>query len=129
MKDLRVRISNASKSPSKLFNFVDHVLFSSIYKKECNQFIQNLKKSSPYVAESNENIKLNKLCNIEDWEKHEIIDTIPKFHKKDQPIFIDRKDWELALGIIAMKRFGKLNDQSTALGVGSGKEPVLFYLA
>ncbi len=129
MKDLRERIYNACQSPSKVFNYIDDAIFSSIYKRECNQFIQHLKKSSPYNVKSHENIKLNKLCNIEDWEKPEIIDTIPRFHKKGQPIFIHRKDWELALGIVAMQRYGKLNDQSTALGVGSGKEPVLFYLA
>jgi SAM-dependent methyltransferase len=129
MKELRERIYNASRSPSKVLSFVDDALFSSVYKRECNQFIQQLKESSPYILKSNENIKLNKLCNIEDWEKHEIINTIPTFYKKGQPIFIHRKDWELALGIIAMQRYGKLNDQSVALGVGSGKEPVLFYLA
>jgi SAM-dependent methyltransferase len=43
--------------------------------------------------------------------------------------FIHRKDWEWALGIIAMRRFGKLNEKSTAIGVGAGREEVLFYLA
>ena len=43
--------------------------------------------------------------------------------------FIHRKDWEWALGIIAMRRFGKLNEKSTAIGVGSGREAILYYLA
>ena len=42
---------------------------------------------------------------------------------------IHRKDWEWALGLIAMNRFGKLNKRSIALGVGSGKESILYYLA
>ena len=41
---------------------------------------------------------------------------------------IHRKDWEWALGIIAMRRFGKLNKRCTAIGVGAGREEVLFYL-
>jgi hypothetical protein len=43
--------------------------------------------------------------------------------------FIHRKDWEWALGIIAMKRFGKLNNKCNALGIDAGREEVLFYLA
>jgi SAM-dependent methyltransferase len=42
---------------------------------------------------------------------------------------IHRKDWEWALGIIAMKRLGKLNKNSKALGVASAHEIILFYLA
>ena len=34
---------------------------------------------------------------------------------------IHRKDWEWASGIIAMRRFGKLNKRCTAIGVGAGK--------
>src|SRR5215207_1989457 len=46
-----------------------------------------------------------------------------------KPGIIHRKDWEWTLGIIAMKRFNKLNDKCTAIGIGSGREEVLFYLA
>lgn len=42
---------------------------------------------------------------------------------------IHRMDWEWALGIISMNRFGKINKESVTLGVGSGKEAVLHYLA
>src|SRR3712207_7445611 len=42
-----------------------------------------------------------------------------------KPGQIHRKDWEWALGIIAMKRFGKLNRNNTAIGIGAGKELIL----
>jgi SAM-dependent methyltransferase len=42
---------------------------------------------------------------------------------------IHRKDWEWAMGILAMRRLGKLDKSSTVLGIGAGKELVLFYLA
>ncbi len=43
---------------------------------------------------------------------------------------IHRKDWgECTLGIIAMKRLGKLNDNNLALGSGAGRELILFYLS
>jgi len=33
------------------------------------------------------------------------------------------------MGILAMKRFNKLNDKCTAIGIGTGSEPIPFYLA
>ena len=33
------------------------------------------------------------------------------------------------MGIIAIYRFDRLNKNSVALGIGSGKEDILFYLA
>jgi SAM-dependent methyltransferase len=118
-------------------------------EKEVLSFIANLKQHSPYIADSNDNLKLNKLCYIEDWGNKEIKNMITEFRnvnsssyadKKDWEMtsnivnrrkegFIHRKDWEWALGTIAMSRFGKLNDTSTALGIGVGREEILFYLA
>jgi SAM-dependent methyltransferase len=46
-----------------------------------------------------------------------------------KPGFIHRKDWEWALGIVAMRRFGKLTKNSKAIGIGSGTEPIPFYLS
>ena len=45
-----------------------------------------------------------------------------------KPGFIHRKDWEWAFGIIAMKKFNKLNDKCTTICIGAGRE-VLFYLS
>ena len=36
---------------------------------------------------------------------------------------------EWALGIVAMRRFDKLNNNSSAIGIGVGREEVIFYLA
>lgn len=68
---------------------------------------------------------------------HELVPQLQSasFHEKSKGILtrmpgqIHRKDWEWAMGIIAMCRFGKLNRECTAIGVGAGKELVLFYLA
>jgi SAM-dependent methyltransferase len=108
---------------------------------EVRSFIRRLKQTSSYSyrTEPNGRIKLNKICCIEDWENHEVKEIIPKlqditYYNKCQGILarkpgqIHRKDWEWALGIIAMKRFGKLNNKNTALGIGAGRELILFYL-
>jgi SAM-dependent methyltransferase len=109
---------------------------------EVRSFITRQKQVSynTYQADLNGKMRLNKLCCIEDWENREVKEIIPKlqditYYNNRQGILarkpgqIHRKDWEWTLGIIAMKRFGKLNEKNTAIGVGAGKELVLFYLA
>ena len=49
--------------------------------------------------------------------------------KLKQSGFVHRKDWEWARGIVAMKRYGKIKRGNTAIGVGTGTEPVPFFLA
>jgi SAM-dependent methyltransferase len=108
---------------------------------EVRSFIRRLKQASSYshYADPNGRIRLNKICCIEDWENPELKEIIPKlqditYYNKCQGILarkpgqIHRKDWEWALGIIAMKRFGKLNNNNIAIGIGAGRELILFYL-
>ena len=63
---------------------------------------------------------MNRLCDVEDWQKREIRDTLSDLQKLQSDGIIHRKDWKWALGIITMSRFGKLNDKSIAIGIGSG---------
>jgi SAM-dependent methyltransferase len=101
-----------------------------ICEKEVLEFTSYLKRTSTYhIINPNDQPKLNRLCNIEDWENSEIKGTLAELQKLSSEGLIHRKDWEWALGIIAMRRFGKLNEKSTAIGVGSGREAILFYLA
>jgi SAM-dependent methyltransferase len=101
-----------------------------ICEKEVFEFTSYLKRTSPYhIINPNDQPKLNRLCNIEDWENSEIKGALAELQKLSSEGLIHRKDWEWALGIIAMRRFGKLNEKSTAVGVGSGREAILFYLA
>jgi hypothetical protein len=95
--------------------------------QECQKFISYLKNTSPYHVNQNYKPKLNRLCYIEDWENNEIRETISEL--QGNPEIIRRKEWEWALGIESMRRLGKLNNTSKALGVASAHEPILFYLA
>ena len=47
---------------------------------------------------------------------------------KSKAGLMHKKGWKWALGIMAMCRVGKLNKRCTAIGVGAGREEVLFYL-
>ena len=96
---------------------------------EVDVFLSRLKNASPYSVDNETEPKLNRLCYVDDWKNPEIKATLVELQKLHPQGFIHRKDWEWAMGIIAMKRFGKLNMDSKAIGVGSGTEPIPFYLA
>jgi SAM-dependent methyltransferase len=52
---------------------------------------------------------------------------ISHFEPHDKPI-MHRKIWEWAIGMLALKKLGKLNKDSLALGIGCGSELPSFYL-
>src|SRR5918994_690048 len=103
---------------------------SNLYKidvYETMRFISNMKQNFSYSVNSFNTPKLNRLCSLENWNNEEIRQIFSELH--NPPVTIHRKDWEFAMGVLAMKRFNKLNDKCTAIGIGSGREEVLFYLA
>jgi SAM-dependent methyltransferase len=140
IKDL---LSGKSKSEIGIkIRQLDERARKSAEDSEVRSFITKLKQASSNSnhADPNGRMRLNKLCCIEDWENHELKDIVPKlqditYYNKYQGILarkpgqIHRKDWEWTLGIIAMKRFGKLHAKSIAIGIGAGRELILFYLA
>jgi SAM-dependent methyltransferase len=71
----------------------------------------------------------NRLCSVEDWQNKEFRAALFDLGKQTSVALIHRKDWEWAQGVMAMKKFAKLDENSIAIGVGSGTEPVPFYLA
>jgi SAM-dependent methyltransferase len=129
MKNLTRRIPRALQSPSKAIDLLQTKLYNTKYEQEVLDFITNLKQTSPYTIDPNEKTNLNRLCCIEDWKNSEITTAILKLRKEGPLILIDRKEWEWAMGIIAMYRFNRLNKNNVALGIGAGKEKILFYLA
>ena len=121
-------------------------------RDEINKFISHMREnpiSYNDINPSNTDIKLNRLCSIEDWQNNQISKAILELqqvvahdyiHKINwetsenivncrKPGLIHRKDWEWAMGLIAMDRMGKLNKQNVAIGIGAGREEILFYLA
>jgi SAM-dependent methyltransferase len=94
---------------------------------ETMKFISYMKQNFPYSINSSITPTLNRLCALEDWDNDEIRQIFSEF--LNPPVIIHRKAWEFAIGILAMKRFNKLNDRCTAIGIGTGSEPIPFYLA
>ena len=98
-------------------------------KKEIEEFLSKIRNNLPYHVNPDDRPKLNRLCYVEDWQNPEVREALAELQKLNPQGFIHRKDWEWAIGLIAMKRFGKINESSAAIGVGSGIEPIPFYLA
>jgi len=96
---------------------------------EARQFISYLKQSFPYEINAFQKPKLNRMCSLEDWNNDEIRRILSELQMLTHPIIIHRKQWECAMGILAMKRFNKLNEHSLVLGVAVGTESIPFYLA
>src|SRR5215216_811575 len=118
LDDIRAKIIKLKEKQTKLQN-----------EKEVSNFINNIKENTYFHIDSNYNPMLNRLCYIEDWDHNELKNIINGLQNPIFENYIHRKDWNWALGIIAMKRFNKLNDKCTAIGIGAGREEVLFYLA
>ncbi len=116
------------KDMRKWKNIEDHGKI--LDEKEIKEFLSKIKNSLlPYYVNSDDKPKLNRLCHVEDWNNSEVKTALSELQKLNPEGYIHRKDWEWALGLIAMKRFGKLNQDSKAIGVGVGREAILFYLA
>jgi SAM-dependent methyltransferase len=147
IKDI-IQFKNAEEIRAKVRR-LDEMQAERQAENEALRFIIHLKRTSSYHLNPNDEPKLNRLCYIEDWKINEIKNIISELqkaslsdyiHRKDwemntgivnirKPGFIHRKDWEWALGIVAMRRFDKLTKKSTAIGVGAGREEILFFLA
>ena len=97
--------------------------------EQTEEFLSKTRNNFPYHVNPDDKPKLNRLCYVEDWQNPEVRASLAELQKLNPQGFIHRKDWEWAIGLIAMKRFGKINESSAAIGVGSGIEPIPFYLA
>jgi SAM-dependent methyltransferase len=70
-----------------------------------------------------------KLCDPEDFEDAELIETIRALVPERDPYeHIERKVWEYAMVMLFLADTGHLNGGSRVLSVGAGNERVLFWL-
>jgi len=81
-------------------------------------------------------LRHNKVCEIEDFRDPELAavirDVFPDVAAIGGASFPagceDRKHWEIAMSVRALRRHGALRPDATLLGVGAGTEPTSFYL-
>ncbi|AKB55419.1 methyltransferase [Methanosarcina sp. A14] len=77
---------------------------------------------------------LNKICAMADWDDPELLEMMKDVLNLDigkYPELLEtrhRKHWEWAIGMLAMKKAGKMDNNCNFLGIGSGSEAPVFYL-
>jgi SAM-dependent methyltransferase len=82
-------------------------------------------------------VRLNKLCEAEDFVDPELLAIIREMHPADVARYGPdwprsqemRKQWEVAMAVLAFRRQGVLREDAIVLGIGAGVETTLFYLA
>ena len=74
-------------------------------------------------------MKLNKVCDIRDWDNEDWLRYQLALGIEDGKEKRDRKHWEWTQGIYGLDKLGCLTSRAVALGVGCGHEPVIYYLA
>ncbi|HEY6320625.1 MAG TPA: glycosyltransferase, partial [Thermoanaerobaculia bacterium] len=92
--------------------------------------------AAPAALEGGPGLRHNKVCGIEDFRVPELAalirDVFPHVAAVSGASFPagaeDRKHWEIAMSVRALRRHGALRPDATVLGVGAGTELTSFYL-
>ena len=92
--------------------------------------------AAPAALGGRPGLRHNKVCEIEDFRDPELAalirDVFPHVAALGGPSFPagaeDRKHWEIAMSVRALRRHGALRPDATVLGVGAGTELTSFYL-
>jgi SAM-dependent methyltransferase len=79
----------------------------------------------------------NRTCNLADFRDPTIRELIRAIFAHEIPLFpaeypdgvADSKQWEIAMGIRALREFGALRPDARMLGIGAGTEATTFYLS
>lgn len=73
--------------------------------------------------------RVNKLCEEDDWYGEDWLGYLDALGEPERKTGKHRKAWEWAQGLYALEQLGLLTEDATAVGVGTGVENVVFYLA
>ena len=74
-------------------------------------------------------LRLNKICDRRDWEHPEWRQALEDLGYVFDPARLHRKEWEFAQAVYGLRKLGCLSPDAAALGLGSGTEPIIFFLA
>jgi SAM-dependent methyltransferase len=74
-------------------------------------------------------LPLNKICDRRDWEHPDWRKALEDLGYVFDPARLHRKEWEFAQAVYGLRKLGCLSPDAAALGLGSGTEPIIFFLA
>jgi len=76
-----------------------------------------------------QDVPFNKLCGIAELESPEWRKALRDLDLDRENVPFHRKAWEFAHAVYGLRKLGRLPPDAVALGVGSGHEPILYFLA
>lgn len=74
-------------------------------------------------------MNLCKACHTDDWQNDDFVAILDELDLSFGREHKHRKHWEFAKAILGLEKLGCLTPEALALGVGAGKEHVVYYLA
>jgi SAM-dependent methyltransferase len=74
-------------------------------------------------------LPLNKICDRRDWDHPAWRAALEDLGYAHDPARAHRKEWEFAQAVYGLRKLRRLCPEATALGLGCGHEPVIFFLA
>jgi len=69
-----------------------------------------------------------RLCKLSDWNDPEFYEMLKSVVYPPLCDVKHRKHWEWAIGMLTLKKFGRINNDAIALGIGAGQEWPVFWL-
>ena len=72
---------------------------------------------------------LNKICDRRDWGHPAWRQALEDLGYSPDPARLHRKEWEFAQGVYGLRKLRCLSPRASALGLGAGTEPIIFFLA
>ena len=75
------------------------------------------------------NVPLNKICDLSDWHDREWRQAFEDLGYSFDPKRVHRKEWEFTQGLYGLRRLQRLSPGASALGLGCGHEPLIYFLA
>jgi SAM-dependent methyltransferase len=72
---------------------------------------------------------LNKICDRRDWADPTWRRALTDLGYSADPARLHRKEWEFAQGVYGLRKLRRLAPNASALGLGAGAEPIIFFLA
>jgi SAM-dependent methyltransferase len=74
-------------------------------------------------------LPLSKICDRRDWDHPAWRQALEDLGYHADPARLHRKDWEFAQAVYGLRKLRRLCPGATALGLGCGHEPIIFFLA
>jgi SAM-dependent methyltransferase len=116
----------------KIINRFNHIIFSNkvynFFFKPFSRVLFETIATDKLKDERKDSIPLNKICQVADIHHPLWRQTLSELKREMNEDNFHRKDWEYTQIVYCLKKLRLLTPQSICLGIGAGREHLLYYL-